>query len=66
MLLVGMKEIAQYCLRTPPTIIEWILRLEFPAYKMGGIWEAETEEIVEWKEKIKGESCHTMKNIETD
>jgi hypothetical protein len=48
--LVGMKEIANYVRRSESTVIIWISQMEFPAKKIGGIWETTTEKADAWKQ----------------
>lgn len=54
--LSGMKAIQEFC-RTiglpssESTVINFILSEDFPAKKLGGIWESDKELIVEWRKK---------------
>lgn len=54
--LSGMKAIQEFC-RTiglpsaESTVINFILSEEFPAKKLGGIWESDKDLIVEWRKK---------------
>lgn len=54
--LSGMKEICRYCNRSEPTIIYWIQAEGFPATKIKGSWESDTELIDKWRKEqiIKG------------
>ena len=45
----GMKEIAGYVRRSESTVVGWIRDMDFPAKKIGGIWEASKKEIDAWK-----------------
>ena len=52
--LVGKKEITAYSRRSWITVKRWILTGNFPATKIDGVWESDTELIDEWKRtKIK-------------
>lgn len=50
--LIGMKAICQQVQRSEATVLIWIRDMDFPAKKIGGIWESSTEAIRKWKEKI--------------
>lgn len=43
--LIGMKEISVYAKRSEVTVMDWILRENFPAENVGGIWESYTGRI---------------------
>lgn len=43
--LTGMKEISAYAKRSEATIMDWILRENFPAENVGGVWESHTGRI---------------------
>ena len=47
--LIGMKEICQYMRRSEASVLMLIRTEEFPAIKVGGIWESDTEEIDLWR-----------------
>ena len=47
--LPGMKRIAAYCDRSEATVLQWIRTLEFPAAKLTGSWESDTELVDEWR-----------------
>ncbi len=47
--LSGMDEIGEYVRRSPVTVLDWIRTKEFPATKIGGIWESDTVLIDEWR-----------------
>jgi len=49
---MGMGFISDYVKRSDATVLKWIRELEFPAVKIGGIWESTTEAIDEWKTKL--------------
>ena len=52
--LVGKKEITAYSRRSWLTVKRWIANGNFPATKIDGVWESDTELIDEWKRtKIK-------------
>jgi len=50
--LQGMKAISGHVCRSDATVLAWIRDYDFPAKKIGGIWESTTEAIAKWKEKI--------------
>jgi hypothetical protein len=53
--LSGMKQIRDYFNRSEATILQLIRQDEFPARKIAGIWESDTEEIDTWrKRQIRG------------
>jgi len=47
--LSGMKAICQYVNRSESTVLHWIRDLDFPAHKIGGIWESDRNLIDEWR-----------------
>jgi hypothetical protein len=47
--LSGMKEIARHCNRSEATILGWIRDRAFPAVKITGSWESDTEIIDQWR-----------------
>lgn len=49
--LVGMKEICQFVRRSEPTVIVWIRDMDFPAKKIGGIWESDKVLVQKWRRK---------------
>lgn len=49
--LVGMKAISNHVNRSEATVINWVRDLDFPASKIGGIWEADTDSIEAWRNK---------------
>lgn len=49
MQLSGMNEISSYIKRSIPTVIELVATVDFPATKIGGVWESDTEMIDEWR-----------------
>jgi len=52
--LVGKKEITTYARRSWPIMKRWIKKGGFPAKKIDGVWESNTDLIDEWKrERIK-------------
>lgn len=50
-ILTGSKEIQSYVGRSWKTIYKWIKNKNFPAVKIDGIWESDTELIHEWRKK---------------
>jgi len=46
--LTGMKEICQYMGRSEVTILKLIRDQDFPAQKIGGIWESDKDLVNEW------------------
>ena len=49
--LTGMKAITDYVKRSEVTVLKLIRAEDFPAKKLGGIWESDTELIDEWRKK---------------
>ena len=49
--LVGMKEICKYVSRSEATVIGWIEKEDFPAKRIGHIWEAPVCKVDEWRMK---------------
>ena len=49
--LTGMAEIAAYMRRSEATVLTWIRTLDFPARKIGGMWESDTELADQWRIK---------------
>jgi len=47
--LSGIKEITGYAKRSWTTISIWICNEGFPAKKMEGVWESQTDLIDKWK-----------------
>ena len=59
----GMKEICGYSNRSEPTILEWIKTKGFPAVKVRGCWESDTDLIDGWrKEQILNSVGKSNKN----
>ncbi len=50
--LSGMKEITDHCKRSESTILKLIREEKFPAEKVGGIWESDTDLIDDWRKKL--------------
>lgn len=46
--LCGMKEIANYARRSESTILAWVRDMDFPAKKVGGIWESNSAAVDRW------------------
>lgn len=55
--LSGMDEITEYARRSSVTILDWIRNMNFPARKIGGIWESDTSLIDQWRRE------QIMKNV---
>jgi len=49
--LSGMKKICRHCNRSEATILTWIRLRAFPAVKITGSWESDTEKIDQWRKK---------------
>ena len=47
--LQGMKEICDYAKRSESTILIWIRTLGFPATKITGSWESDTDLVDKWR-----------------
>ncbi len=47
--LSGMRAICDYVNRSEPTVLSWIREMDFPAKKIGGIWESDRRLIDEWR-----------------
>lgn len=47
--LSGMKQICEYIRRSECTVLSLVRTEGFPAKKIGGIWESDTELIDEWR-----------------
>jgi len=47
----GMKNIALICNRSESTILKWIRERDFPAVKITGGWESDTDKIDDWRKK---------------
>lgn len=56
--LVGMKDICQYTCRSESTVLAWIRDMDFPAKKVGGIWESNTKMIDVWRIKLLSDEVH--------
>lgn len=50
--LIGMKEICLHMSRSDTTILAWIREMDFPASKIGGIWEADLDAVEKWRISI--------------
>lgn len=50
--LMGMKAICNYVKRSDATVLQWIREQDFPANKIGGIWESTTKQVDDWKDKV--------------
>jgi hypothetical protein len=50
-----MKEICNHAKRSEATVLDLIRNEDFPAVKIKGVWESDTEEIASWRKgKING------------
>lgn len=49
--LIGMKQICNYVNRSEVTVLDWIRTMDFPALKVVGIYEADTDKIDRWRER---------------
>ena len=55
--IIGKKQICSFVHRSWKTIEEWILTRGFPAKKINGVWESDSELITLWRRRlITGES----------
>jgi hypothetical protein len=55
--LIGMKAICGHVFRSESTVLMMIRDMDFPATKIGGIWESDEKLIAEWrKQQINGRS----------
>jgi len=59
--LSGMKQISRHCNRSEATILEWIRSRAFPAVKITGSWESDTEKIDQWR-KLQIEAAINQRN----
>jgi len=50
-ILTGKKRIMAFVGRSWPTIMLWVEEMNFPARKLNGVWESDTELIIEWRKK---------------
>ena len=50
-ILTGSKEIQSFVGRSWNVIYKWISEKKFPAVKIDGVWESDTELILEWRKK---------------
>lgn len=68
--LSGMTAIRDFCrsINLPSsevTIIQLIKEEEFPARKLGGVWESDKEEITSWRRsRLRGEAVTSNENKE--
>ena len=47
--LTGRKQIAEFVGRSWDAVLRWIYERNFPARKMGGVWESDEELVREWR-----------------
>jgi hypothetical protein len=50
-ILTGKKMIMSVVGRSWATILSWIEKRNFPTRKIDGVWESDTELIIEWRKK---------------
>ena len=50
-MLTGKKVITAYVGRSWTTIMLWVRERSFPARKINGIWESDSDLIIEWRKK---------------
>jgi len=50
-LLTGKKNICNFVGRSWKTVEEWIVCQDFPARKLNGVWESDSELITQWRRK---------------
>ncbi len=50
--LSGMQEIANYVNRSDATVLKLIRDDDFPAKKIGGVWEAKKDNVDAWYEEM--------------
>ena len=50
-ILTGSKEIQEFVGRSWAVIYKWTKERDFPARKIDGVWESDTELIMEWRKK---------------
>ncbi|MBU0994878.1 MAG: hypothetical protein KJ737_20495 [Proteobacteria bacterium] len=50
-ILTGSKEIQGFVGRSWTIVYKWIKEKEFPAVKIDGIWESDSELILEWRKR---------------
>jgi hypothetical protein len=50
-ILSGKKDICRYVGRSWSTIRKWVDEKDFPARKLDGIWEADAELIIQWRQR---------------
>ncbi|MBU0995804.1 MAG: hypothetical protein KJ737_25190 [Proteobacteria bacterium] len=48
-MLTGSKEITEFVGRSWKIIYRWIQEKDFPAKKIDGVWESDTELILQWR-----------------
>lgn len=53
--LSGMGEITDFVNRSAPTLLKWKKERNFPMEKINGVWESDTELILEWRKSQFGE-----------
>lgn len=52
--LSGMDEISGFVNRSAPTLLKWKKEQGFPMEKINGVWESDTELILEWRKNRLG------------
>jgi hypothetical protein len=57
-ILTGKKQIQNFVGRDWRVIMKWIVSYQFPATKLGGIWESDADLIVKWRQdRIQNKVC---------
>ena len=64
--LSGMKQICEYINRSECTVLTLVRTEGFPAKKIGGIWESDTQLIDDWRREniVNGVNSPNQKNVE--
>lgn len=60
--LMGMGAICAKVKRSESTVLNWIRDLDFPAKKVGGIWESTDAKIDTWKDSIEKKPANAQKS----
>jgi len=60
--LSGMKQICRHCNRSESTILSWVRLRNFPAVKITGSWESDTDKIDVWRKKQIDDAIRSTKN----
>lgn len=57
-IITGKKQICNFVGRSWATVEKWILEKDFPAQKIEGVWESDSELITLWRRKQIANSLH--------